>query len=340
MSYRKGSILAPMNDPQPIVIPTPFPVGPVNVYLLDGPEPALVDAGPDTDEAMEALREGLSAHGRKLTDIQHLVITHAHPDHYGLAARVVAESDARLYSHRFNMAALDNDHAEEWKRTAYYAQIFLEAGVSPTVFEGIHRDFNGAASYSRPVEVDFPLDDNDRLMLGDASWEVIHTPGHARGHICLYHRPSSQLLSGDHLLAGISSNPILEPPLPGEHKRPHSLRLYLQSLERVASLELSVAWPGHGEQIRSPRELIGRRIDLHRQRLEEIASLLRSGPQSAYEIANALFPGLAGINVFLGVSEVIGHLDILEATGRIAGRPDGGVTYYSLINDPILHPGV
>ena len=93
-----------MNDLHTITIPTPFPVGPVNVYLLFGPASTRVGAGPNSDEALAALRAGLAAYGYALADVRHLVITHAHPDHYGLADRVVAESGARVYSHRYNLA--------------------------------------------------------------------------------------------------------------------------------------------------------------------------------------------------------------------------------------------
>jgi glyoxylase-like metal-dependent hydrolase (beta-lactamase superfamily II) len=319
-----------MNDLHPIAIPTPFPVGPVNVYLLDSPAPTLVDAGPNTDEALATLRVGLAAHGCNLADVRHLVITHAHPDHCGLAARIVAESGARVYSHRYNLALLANDQAEAEQRSAYYARIFQQAGVPLPILAGMQRDFSAAARYSQAVVVDVALDDEDVLTLGGSPWEVIHTPGHARGHICLYHRQSGHLLSGDHLLRDISSNPILEPPLPGEAERPHSLAQYLRSLERVAALEIEVAWPGHGAPITDPRGLIARRVRFHRRRSEQIADVLVEGPQTAFQIATALFPGLRGIEVFLAVSEVIGHLDILEEEGRVGVQQEEGIMLYAL----------
>ena len=317
-------------DVNPIVIPTPFPVGPVNAYLLGGPAPALVDAGPNTDEALAALRVGLAAHGYTLADVRHLVITHAHPDHYGLAARVVAESGARVYSHRYNLALLANDQAEAGQRSAYYAQILQQAGVPLPILAGMQRDFSATARYSQAVTVDVALDDEDVLTLGGSSWEVIHTPGHARGHICLYHRQSGHLLSGDHLLRDISSNPILEPPLPGETERPRSLSQYLRSLERVSALNVTTAWPGHGKPITDHRKLIARRVRFHRQRVEQIAAVLVEGPQTAFQIATALFPGLRGIQVFLAVSEVIGHLDILEEEGRVGLQQEGSTALYAL----------
>ena len=321
-----------MSDLHPISIPTPFPVGPVNVYLLDGPSPALVDAGPDTDAAMEALQKGLAAYGHTLSEIRHLVITHAHPDHYGLAARLVAESRAQLYAHRFNVPLLAGDPSTEARSRAFWEHMLQRAGVPRLILAVIQQGFS-AVSYSiQPVEVDVPLEDDDVLTLGGRSWEIIHTPGHSRGHICLFHRTGGQLLSGDHLLRDISSNPILEPPLPGETERPHSLSQYLQSLKRIADLEVTTAWPGHGAPISSPRELIAMRMAFHVWRSNEIAEILARGPRTAYEIAIALFPDLQGINVSLGISEVIGHLDLLDEAGRVVVLQEETRERYALAN--------
>lgn len=321
-----------MNDLRLISIPTPFPVGPVNVYLLDGPAPALVDAGPNTDEAMIALRRGLAACGHALADVCHLVITHAHPDHFGLAARIVEESGAQVHSHRYNLQLLSSDKAEIENWGSYYTQVLRQAGVPQAILKTTGRDL-ATAAYIQPVGVDVALDDGDVLTLDRDSWEVIHTPGHARGHVCLYCRESGDLLSGDHLLRDISSNPILEPPLPGEVQRPRSLVQYLRSLEQVAALEVAAAWPGHGAIITNHRELIARRVRLHRRRAEQIAALLAGRSQTPYEIATVLFSALLGMQAFLAVSEVIGHLDILEEEGRVNVELADGVLLYGLTDE-------
>ncbi len=322
-----------MNNLFPLTIPTPFAVGPVNVYLLDGSSPALVDVGPNTDEALDALREGLAAHGRALADIRYLVITHAHPDHFGLAARVVAESNALVYSHRFSVPRLTGERTAAGQRNEYLVQLLRGAGVPLSDMEAMRQDFHTASRFSRPITVDVAVEDHDELILGDSSWEVIHTPGHAPGHICLYHRPSGQLLSGDHLLRDISSNPVLEPPRPDETERPRSLVQYLHSLERVAALEAVVALPGHGAPIKDLRGLVAQRVAFHRRRAQEMMTLLVQGPRTAYQITNLLFTDLHGVNLFLGLSEVIGHLDILEDEGRIVAREGKIPVLYALAGD-------
>jgi glyoxylase-like metal-dependent hydrolase (beta-lactamase superfamily II) len=194
----------------------------------------------------------------------------------------------------------------------------------------MRQDFHAASSFSQPVTVDVAVEDHDELALGDSSWEVIHTPGHDRGHICLYHRPSGHLLSGDHLLPDISSNPVLETPRPGETERPRSLVQYLHSLKRVAALEVAVALPGHGAPIKDLCGLVAERVAFHRRRAQEMMTLLVQGPRTAYQITKLLFTDLHGMNLFLGLSEVIGHLDILEDEGRVVAQEGKMPVLYAL----------
>ena len=316
------------NPPQRLIIPTPFPVGPVNVYLLDGPEPTLVDAGPDTEAAWTALRAGLAARGYALSAVRRLVLTHAHSDHCGLAARVVAASGARVYAHRNDVALLANEPAEITRRRDFYAQMLQKAGIPTSLVEEIQHVFASVNRHSPAIAVDVPLVDGDVLPIGEHAWEVLYTPGHAAGEICLYLRQAGYLLSGDHLLRDISSNPVLEPPWPGEQERPHSLVLYLHALERVAALEISQVFPGHGELFTNPRAVIAQRLHFHRQRATQLADALGAGPQTAYQLAQTLFPQVRGFNVFLAVSEIIGHLDILMEEGRVLARHTAAETLY------------
>ena len=89
-------------------LPTPFPVGPVNVYLIEGREPVLIDAGPNTREAWDSLLQGFQALGATIDQIRHVIITHGHADHYGLASRIAAESGAPVWIHRDDRAMIQD----------------------------------------------------------------------------------------------------------------------------------------------------------------------------------------------------------------------------------------
>lgn len=107
-------------------IPTPFPVGPVNVYLLEGEPLTLIDAGPLTDDAFEALKAGLKELGYSLKDIEQLIITHAHHDHFGQAGRIVEESGAPVLSYRENRYPLEEFDTWWNKRMAYVADLMVK----------------------------------------------------------------------------------------------------------------------------------------------------------------------------------------------------------------------
>lgn len=297
-------------------IPTPFPVGPVNIYLLEGDPLTLVDAGPLTDEALEALSEGVRALGYSLADIEQLIITHAHHDHFGLAREVVERSGATLLSFRQNKVPLE--HFETWwkERVAYVAKLVVKEGAPPEAVEEMEV-IQGFRAYATSVREVTPLDDNDEVQMGDTTWQAIHTPGHALGHLCFYQPDSRLLLSGDHLLRDITSNPVLETPRLGTAERPRSLVDYKRSLLRIRELEVRKALPGHGEPVYDHRALVDEILAHHQQRGRLILHLLRQKDSTVYELGLALFGGdLPGVELFLVMSEIIGHLDVLELEGK------------------------
>lgn len=311
-----------MDDIKRIVLPTPFPVGPVNSYLIGGDEPTLVDVGPRTEEGYRTLVGGLAKHGYRVKDIKRLIITHAHPDHCGLAGRLVEESGARVYTHESNVSML-TDYCGEWeRRTKYLLEFYQRTGVPAETTSAMQAGRELLVQLADDMPVDRALRDGDNLTLGDHTWRVLHTPGHSAGCICLYQPEMKKLISGDHLLKDISSNPVVEPPSDGE-KRMHSLSQYLRSLARIERLELDIIYPGHGELIGDHRDLIRRRCEFHQRRKEALYRAVRRGAPTVYELASEMFPGLPPFETALAIFEVIGHLDLLEDDGLIRYTRDG-----------------
>ncbi len=181
---------------------------------------------------------------------------------------------------------------------------------------------------SIPTDHFVGLDDGDTLELSGDVWQVVFAPGHASGLICLYEPKSKTLISSDHLLRDITSNPVLEPPAHGETERPRALVDYIASMKKTAELEINVALPAHGEPIYDVRALIEARHAFHRSRLEHIEQQLGCCATTAYELCGILFPKLKSFDIFLGLSEVIGHLDILEIEGRVRRAQTAGIVRY------------
>lgn len=317
-----------------VSIPTPFPVGPVNVYLVQGERLTLVDTGPRYDPARHALRAALRDRGRDAADLGAILLTHAHADHCGLAAEMARISGADVWTHAANVSSLTEERGglgalyRDLRRAVAYARTMRWSGVSLPLMTKLARMRRGLERYVEPVIVDRTLADGDVIRLGYDEWQVLHTPGHAGGLICLYQPERRLLLSSDHLLRDISSNPIFGPPEPGETKRPRRLVQYLEQLRRVAALEVDLALPGHGLPITDHRSLIQQRLAFHEERACRILEALNDTPLSARQIAGLLFVDLDPVNVFLAISEVVGHLQWLQDRGLVVEDRRLGVAHW------------
>jgi glyoxylase-like metal-dependent hydrolase (beta-lactamase superfamily II) len=309
---------------QRIAVPNPFFEGATNVYVIAGKVPTLIDTGIGTEEGFQVLQQGLKAHGLCVESLQQIVLTHHHLDHFGLARKLHDISGAKVYV-----------HADDWEAVTHYEawhvgfverlQDRLEAwGTPESAVVEVKRvlQYGGKMlAQSTPAE---SLVDGQRLELGNGDIEVVHTPGHSRGSICLRHGP--HLFSGDHVLPRVSPNIG-----GGEPGTPGTLKGYLDSLARVEKYQTKDLWvyPGHGEPF---TDLSGRVRALqahHRQRDQAILTLLAGqAPMTVYQIATGIFGKLQSFHVALGMAEGYAHLEKLESDGRVV-RSDGR---YSLPN--------
>lgn len=314
--------------PHLIQLPTPFPVGPVNVYLLEGEPLTLIDCGPKHPETLAALEAGLAEHGHRLEDIRQLIITHHHMDHVGLAKTVVERSGASLLTHPFNVPYFADYEAERKRHLPFYAQIWIEGGVPDDIVEQMRHANEGMSRWLDPVSVTRTIDEGDTVTMGNAMWTIYHTPGHAGGLICLHNPETNELIANDHLLRDISSNPVMEPPPVGRAAGPRPKRLveYIHHMKRMAALKPVITYPGHGEPVHDVPALVRKRVAFHRRRADKIHDVLCAGQLTLWELTRPIFPKLKrGMDYFLALSEIVGHLDILVDEGRVAASEDGTV---------------
>jgi glyoxylase-like metal-dependent hydrolase (beta-lactamase superfamily II) len=315
-----------------VELPTPFPVGPVTVYVADAPgEPlTLLDTGPRTPETRAALESGLGRLGYTLAGLGRIVITHAHADHFGLAGDLVDLSHAQVLTHPWNIPALGDYDADRDRRVTFYANLLRQAAVPTAAMAAVGVVTRGMERFACPVHVTVPLDEGDTLRLAGRDWQVLHMPGHAAGLICLYEPASRTLISSDHLLADISSNPVVEPPPPGHTERVRSLVLYEASLQRVAAMDIAQALPSHGPIVHDVAGLVRQRLEFHERRLERVLDAIGNGARTTWDVTQVLFPDTSPLDTFLAVSEVIGHLDLLEIRGQIVEEEADGVMLWKL----------
>jgi glyoxylase-like metal-dependent hydrolase (beta-lactamase superfamily II) len=311
-----------------IVVPTPFPVGPVNVYLAQGEALTLVDVGPRTRPARAALEAGLADRGYTLADVERVIVTHAHLDHHGLAGDVRQASGASVYAHPRSCPTLEEYAGQRDRQQAFYAALMVEAGVPEDIMAAVGQTWQAFRHLATAVAPVHPLDEGDEVQLAGRRWQVCFMPGHTGGLICLYQPETRLFLSNDHLLRDVSSNPLFEPPFPGQTRRRRSLVDYMASLERTAAMDIAVTWPGHGALIHDHRALIQERLAFHRHRADKIMQALAAGPQSVYALSQALFSNLSAVDHFLVVSEVLAHLEWLEEQGAVTSQLQGKVVFW------------
>ncbi len=314
-----------MNELHCTSLPTPFPVGPVNVYLALGEPLTLIDTGPKNDAARFALEAGLHAHGCRVEDLEQIILTHHHVDHTGLTAELAARSGAKVFTHPFNLPWLADHGATRAQHAPFYRLLFQEGGVPDHIAKEIETISAAVAHWAEPFSgAASSLTEGDQIVFANAAWEVYHTPGHAGGLICLWEPRTRTLLANDHMLKDISSNAILEPPEDSSATRPRRLLDYMRELERMAKLNPALVLPGHGESFHGVARLAEERLAFHHNRAQSIHEILKARPLTLWQLTRALFPELrSGIDFFLGLSEVQGHLDLLEAERRVRSQSAG-----------------
>lgn len=319
-----------MNDVQRFKIPTPFDVGPVNCYVFEGEELTLLDPGPATEEAYEALTEGLNDDGFGLHDVGKILVTHPHLDHFGLAHRLAEESGARVVAHRDATEQLGDPDAHLDREQAFFSPFLQAMGVPEDIVETVVSLPDPYTDFREPVDVDRELTDGDVVDVG-VETTAVHTPGHAPGSVCFVPRTEPVAFTGDHVLEHISPNPLLTL-VPGSNdERTRSLPTYLESLRTLAETHAEVGYSGHGELVSDLPSRIDEVIAHHRDRKERIADMVAEmGPVTAYRIMQEMFPNLPVTEMFPGMSEVIGHLDLLENEGRVDITESEGLRRYSL----------
>ncbi len=311
----------------PIAVPTPFQVGPVNAYLLEGPPRTLVDVGPHTDEARGALEQAL---GGALEGIELLLVTHPHIDHFGLAGWLKAQSGCRVVAHPHAVPKLADFAGYYAREQDFFKGELVAWGMPEQAAQLLTEIPKGFAVLAPPVAVDDTLVEGDRIRVGALELDVLETPGHSPGSLSFHDRAHKALFAGDHLIRGITPNPLLEMPLPATGKRPKSLIEYVGALEKVAALDLEVAYSGHREPITDPAAAIRANFEHIEARAKRVLGLLANeGPLTPYALMGKLFPHLPATEQFLGMSEAVGHLERLEALGRVRRTVRGGVRRYA-----------
>jgi glyoxylase-like metal-dependent hydrolase (beta-lactamase superfamily II) len=316
-----------------LAIPTPFQVGRVNAYLIEDSPLTLVDSGPNSGKALDELEQALAAHGHAIEEIELLVITHQHIDHFGLASILARRSGAEVAALQ-GLAPYLRDFGEAAELDDRFAErTMLLHGIPAEVVTALRAVSASFRAWGSAVEVTRPLRDGEQLQLRDRTLRVLHRPGHSPSDTVLHDESRSTMLAADHLIKHISSNPLIARPLDAvadfTGPRPQALVDYIASLRRTREMELSLVLPGHGEPVDNHASLIDKRLRMHDRRAEKIHGLIAAAPRTAHEIALELWGNIAVTQAYLTLSEVLGHVDLLLAQGRVVESESDGIVRFT-----------
>jgi glyoxylase-like metal-dependent hydrolase (beta-lactamase superfamily II) len=311
----------------PISVPTPFYVGPVNVYLIAEEPLTLIDTGPKTKEAIEALREGLRKARVRVSDVRRIVLTHAHEDHCGLAKQLRDEAkDAQVFVHGW-----ETGHRAGRLEYGESRALLERAGVPPDEIAEMRRMYEGVRRFADALEdhEHAELLDDEEIKFEKGALRVVHTPGHTPGSCSFLREADRTVIAGDCVLKRITPNPVLSHDPVDPARRFRSLAEYLVSLARLRSLHPTLVYGGHGDAVEDYEELFNRYLRAINERQTEVVRLIPRTGASAWDIARQLFPGADDIHRFLAVSEAVAHLDLAHSENRLALElsPDGRELY-------------
>ena len=306
-----------------ILVPTPFYVGPVNVYLIEEDPLTLIDAGPRDDASLAALRSGLTSLGYKLSDIKRIIISHAHADHYGLARVIVEESGATAYIHEWDAPAVSAN-------TDYvaYRELLTAAGVPRDVVARMEAGYEKFKGFAYPLDHVETLKDNDEILFEHESLSVVHTPGHTPGSICLVRTSNRLVFASDTVLKTITPNPVLSPDPINAKRRFQSLGEYLVSLARIRALAPTVLKGGHGDDVTDYNEHFHRMYRFTNARQSKLLALLPKHGATAWDTSLVMFPDAGGYHRFLALSETVAHLDYAVAENKLGVERKGEQDVY------------
>jgi len=303
-----------------IEVPTPFPVGDVNCYLIEGDPLTLIDTGPRTDEAYARLVEGIRKAGYSPHEIGQIVLTHGHVDHTGLAATISRERVDRvgkppqvlIHTADRERVATYEDFMEY--RVGSYLGMIAMGGVPLEEQPGIPRQ--ALTKYYLRFGESVPevnrLEEGDTVSTGIGILETLWTPGHSKGSCCFLCRKAGIVFSGDHLLATISSNPSLD----YEEQDHIPMLTYFDSLTKIEKHKELLALPGHRDPISDISARIAGLREEYTEKFDQMRTYLTREPQTLYRLSRRLYGDYDQSSLVLALAETYDVLKILSRDGE------------------------
>lgn len=300
----------------------------LNSYLIKGEERNLIiDTGMNREECMDATMEALAELEVDL-NITDFFITHMHSDHSGLIAALKTDN-SKVYCSKLDSYWLNKttrDQLREGMNNFYWSNGFPENELNEAM--KMH-----PVKFSNIDEVNYDIvAEGSTISVGGYTFTCLETPGHTKGHMCLYEPQHKILISGDHILSDITPNITLM-----QHTE-NPLGEYMQSLEKVSKLKVDIVLPGHRRIFQDHQGRIKEIVKHHEDRNNEVLEILEKGPMDAYQVASkmtwnireATWDEFAAQHKFFAAGEVAAHLRYLEMAKEIKKKLRGQRVVFQL----------
>jgi glyoxylase-like metal-dependent hydrolase (beta-lactamase superfamily II) len=297
-----------------LVVRYPFGMFEMNSYLFRGENGfTIVDTGSEAKESIDIWEKTLA----KGVTVEKLVLTHAHPDHCGLARWFQDHHRVPVYISSLGHQELQkkrNQHRVNWLHS------FLKSHDCPEISQNIGN--SEAEAYE--FEPDGVFENVQEIKLGNEMYETIWTPGHSHDHFCFYNHNQQVMLTGDHVLAGLS--PIVA--LWSEYDE-NPIKDNFSSLEILKAYPTKLALPGHGELIYNMNDRIDEMINSHNYRLQQILTIIRNEEKTAWQVCQDIYGSFSNTKFFAPLMATIARMIYLEKGGDVHSEVRNGKFYYS-----------
>lgn len=312
-----------------VKVPLPYSLKWVNAYLIPGEDGwTVIDPGLHTEEAETAWTEAMKELQLGWEAIARIVVTHHHPDHYGLAGWFRLRTGAEVWMSDVARRTAERMWGDGETFSAELTGAFREHGLPWELAAAIRAHLEGFQERVSPQPDRVRLlSAGETVSFAYVDWELIGGEGHAPGHLSLYDRSGRRLICGDQALPDITPNIGW---MPGGD--PDPLGSFLDSLKPMLELDVDLAFPGHRDPFGGFRERVGELLGHHERRLDRIAEMAGTESVSSFEVCERLFGARLRDNphnLRFALAETIAHLVLLERRGRlrVIRGPGGSVRY-------------
>ena len=259
-----------------------------NIYAVGKKSVTLIDTGPKFPGIFTLLEKQLTLAGIKMTSIERILVTHGHIDHFGLAVEIqkAAGHPVEFLIHADDSwkSSSENLRGQLWIPEA--DNFMAMAGVPEEAIETAKNRFIFFKTMCDPLDTISTMTDGDEIEADGYQLKIIHTPGHTAGSCCIYESGHKILFSGDHIIKHIG-------------------------------LDVQYVFPGHGEYIEDLSDIISSYKSHHHQRMDLLWQALKNSPRPIYDLVDDIFPYMPRNDIFLAISDIVAHLEILMNAGRV-----------------------